>query len=129
MIGDHYWSTGIEIKAHDGGLNWSASANFLDAGWCELESTEGVFRLRYLVDRSALPHHCQILKADMERLGIQFRVGEDVPAAVYVHGSEDPTNPDLPADWRDVAAAVADACGLDFRRAWSAQATSAGGDQ
>lgn len=130
MIGGYYWCTGIEIKSHDFGLQWSASAAFYDHGFCESESTQGVFHLRYPVSRPDLPRYCQILKADMERLGIKFCTGvESVPATVYVFGSEDPLKAGLPNDWRDLAAKVAIECGLEFPRHWYAREVAAEGER
>lgn len=73
MIGQGYWATGIVIDHiwdTDGG--WAVWLDFLDNGFAEDGSTEGVLRVRYLVNIEELPRSIRTLKEDAERLGIKW---------------------------------------------------------
>lgn len=90
MIGSRYWATGITLRhdAHTGG--WSAVAAFYDDGFVNSidgdVSTEGEIRTRHAVpgdsDQGAV-RAALALKADAERLGIEFR--SPVGPQLYLH--------------------------------------------
>lgn len=97
MIGPNYWSTGITVWCtHPERDEWGAEATFLDDGFCDIASSEGVLRARYA---APLNHVVSLVKADAERLGIVFQYPDGGPRIYYKGDGEDPTYP-APAGWR-----------------------------
>lgn len=116
MIGDRYWATGIMLTPHgphEDGFKWQLHVDFYDGGWADddpTEVTEGRLDVRYpVVDVVAA---AKVLKADAERLGIEFTDCAGDPPWVYVESNGEDTEADYPPDWRETAAAVAKALGF-----------------
>ena len=105
MIGNHYWTTGIEVR-HDGRL-WMVNLKFYDSGFCQNDATEGELHVRYRIEDVA--QAVRVLKADADRLGIAFKITDEIRANLYACETEDCP---LPANWRDILQPVADEVGL-----------------
>lgn len=105
MVGDKYWSTGISLKWDGHGL-WAAECKFLDSGFCQDESTEGVLRTRYFVD---LEMAIDTLKQDVERLGIEWH-----DAILYGHKDGESEEYPLPVNWKEIIKNQADRIGFGF---------------
>lgn len=104
MIGDGYWSTGIMVRWYpdnERDRNWSVKLEFLDDGFCEMGSTEGELRCRYV--EPSLSTAIDTLKADAERLGIIFK-----SPTVYMYQDSDA---EYPEDWRAIVDAEAERLG------------------
>lgn len=124
MIGDRYWATGIVVRYSDRhGGQWAASVNYLDNGFCDDDadrgviSTEGTLHTRYFVGNGeridALTAVIDAVKADAERLGIEFRSATDGPNVFYQGDGEHDDWPP-PDGWREMVDAQA------IRIGWSA---------
>lgn len=104
MIGERYWSIGI-VLTYDR-KNWGGEVEFYDNGFVDDDadagriSTEGILRSRYYIadgdHASALTVVIDVLKADAERLGIQWR---DSPH-LHVKGDGEWEDFPPPEDWR-----------------------------
>lgn len=103
MIGEGYWSTGITVRFSGG--KWSASADYLDNGFCddsaehERVSTQGKLHTRYYLrdgeTKDALTVAIDIVKADAERLGITW-----TNPHVYMDGDGEWDDREYPSGWR-----------------------------
>lgn len=97
MIGSRYWSTGITVwRAYGTRDEWFAEVSFFDDGFCQGGSTEGLVRTLY-----AVPLHTavDVLKADVERLGIEFQYPDGGPR-IYYRGDGENADCPPPAGWR-----------------------------
>lgn len=116
MIGDTYWSTGITVRygyAAQGRQGWAARLTYLDAGFCNDDpangviSTEGALHTRYMVAEAegadVLTAVIDALKADAERLGIDFHGSGSTPCLYYEGDGEDPDYPP-PYGWQRMLA-------------------------
>jgi hypothetical protein len=117
-------STGITLTwqqhaGHDRGVpfgGWRAEAAFYDDGFADDDAcagqvaTEGVLCTRYAVRdgriRSGLSIAIDTVRADAERLGIQFSGSHGTPCLYYEGDGENPKAPP-PQDWRRLLAAEA----------------------
>lgn len=113
MIGDYYWSTGIKVRyvePYEGKpARWSASADFYDAGFCQDPSTEGHFHTRYA--QESLSAAIDVLKADMERMGIVWADWVPTTPSLYVEGDGKRDDVPLPTNWRELVNAEAERIG------------------
>jgi hypothetical protein len=112
MVGENYWTTGIELEAtYNGDGNppkWGAKLYFSDDGVLCDNSTNGTLQVRYYFDNPATP--IKSLVADAKRMGIEFRYN-----TLYVPGDGEGEKAEyLPADWRVSLAKVAKECGMDW---------------
>jgi hypothetical protein len=113
MIGNGYWATGLTLKPLGNGpkgFDWHLYVDFYDDGFCDENSTEGTLRHRYVT--TEVVRAAEVLKVDAERLGIRFNEIAGAPPAVYVEGDGEWQDIDYPANWREVASAVAEALGF-----------------
>ncbi|MBU2249781.1 MAG: hypothetical protein KKD77_23745 [Gammaproteobacteria bacterium] len=98
MIGNTYWSTGISVRS-DGHGKWAAFLRFQDDGFAEDGATEGWLTTRYF---EPLAQAIDTIKADAEKLGIQFRgtIGE-IP---FLWGEQDGESKEwpMPVNWREL---------------------------
>ena len=116
MIGKGYWATGITVKYGYSGMDrygWAASVDFYDNGFCDDDtdggaiSTQGTLRTRYFVregdgpDADALSAAVDAVKADAERLGINFRAGLTPSPCVYYQGDGEDEEWKPPAGGRE----------------------------
>lgn len=97
MIGEAHWYTGMTLIPRGEG-KWALRLEFLDSGFCDLKSTEGVLRLRYLVERKDLVQAARVLLEDAEKLGLRGR-----DPTVYIQGDGAWPSLDYPSDWRELA--------------------------
>lgn len=97
MIGTDYWSPGITLEPifHDGKLEWKLKLEFLDAGWCDEDSTEGVLTTRYYC--TDLSRAIQVLIQDAEKLGIELRNPH-----LYMRGDGEHSDIKYPHDWKEI---------------------------
>lgn len=110
-----YWSTGITVNRSDKG--WGADAEFYDDGFCDDNadaaqiSTQGKLNTRYYVadgnEVTGLRAAIEAVKADAERLGIEFRGTVGDPPALYYKGDGEWSDYPPPDGWRDLLAAEA----------------------
>ena len=118
MIGERYWSTGVTVRHFTDGLGrpgWGASLTFHDGGFCSDDTdaravaTQGDLATRYFVRDGAaldgLTVALDVLTADAERLGVEFRADAG-PWLYYQGDGEDPAWPP-PPDWRELLTAQA----------------------
>jgi hypothetical protein len=115
MIGNGYWATGITVR-YDPDLGWTAWADFYDDGFAEQDSTEGRVKARYWskdTSVEALARQIDLVKADVERLGITFKdAGEQRPSLyIYADGEEEWS---APKDWRALLADQSERLGWDW---------------
>lgn len=100
MIGSGYWSTGIMVRYYANGAQWGLSLDFLDDGFCEVESTQGTLRLRYLV--TDLTAGIDQLKTDAERMGLRWATQVPSCPTIYMEGDGEWPDRDYPENWRRV---------------------------
>lgn len=125
-----YWSTGIAVRWMDDTYRnendervipaWGGVAEFFDDGFADDDvnsgaiSTQGELRTRYLVaegqSASALSAVVDALRADAERLGIDFNAPAEGPYLYYLGDGEHEEWPP-PAGWRELMAAEAQRIG------------------
>lgn len=110
MIGAMYWSVGItvwQVYGDNGRDQWHAEATFCDDGFCDMQSSEGVIRCRYV---GPLSQVVDVVKADAERLGIHWSdpsMSTDESrhfgtATIFYRGDGEHTDiPPAPFNWRD----------------------------
>lgn len=99
MVGDKYWSTGITVWHTGVGADfWAAKAEFFDGGFCDGMASEGEIRARYVGPLAAV---VDLVKADAERLGIQWGALGDGGTIYYRGDGEHADIPGAPADWRE----------------------------
>lgn len=102
MIGERYWSTGIVLRygyAGGGRYGWAAYLDFLDAGFCQDESTQGRLRTRYYVP---LELAIDMLHKDATQLAIVFRaIIGDAPMLYYEDDGDSADYPP-PDNWRAI---------------------------
>lgn len=116
MIGPNYWSTGILVTYIEGGTGgpvaapeprlWAAKAEFFDNGFCEIRSTEGEIHTRYSCP--TIEEAIDLVKADVERLGIEWR-----PGTIYMRGDGEDEEFPPPADWRRIVNQQAERLGWE----------------
>jgi hypothetical protein len=113
MIGSEYWTTGITVRYgySGGGSNgWGASLDFYDDGFAEDDSTQGTLATRYFArGDDALTRALDTLKADAERLGIQFVGSAGLPPGLWY--TDDLDFP-APAGWYETLSEQADRIGF-----------------
>lgn len=122
MIGPRYWTAGITVRYHAGGGAWTAELEFWDDGNATHPArggipTEGELRTRYRVSHqdgieAALTATIDTLKADAERLGIQFGT-TGVGPTIYAYGDGEVPHEPMPADWRRLINAQAERLGWE----------------
>ena len=99
MIGQRYWATGITVSWD--GSRWSADVDFYDDGFIDPTSTQGRLGSRYGMEGwDGLAAMIDLLKADAERLGIEFRVIDGDPPALWVPGDGEDDDRPLPVGWQ-----------------------------
>lgn len=101
MIGNKYWSTGISVKPRQnmkGSYDWTATAEFFDDGWCDNESSQGLLEARYCGELSSV---IDVVKRDVEALGIEWRNINDTPMLYCYQDGED-KDWRFPDDWREL---------------------------
>lgn len=114
-----YWSTGITVNRRDKG--WGADAEFYDDGFCDDNadagqvSTQGKLNTRYYVadgnEVTGLRAAIDAVKADAERLGIEFRPVAEAPPSLYYKGDGEWADYPPPGGWRDMLVAEAERLG------------------
>lgn len=114
MIGNRYWTTGITVSYSAVTYGWWAGLDFYDDGFAEEGSTQGSLGTRYSIDGpNALARAIDLLKADAERLGIDFRPIEGRPPMLYVPGDGEDPKEDLPQGWQRMLAEQAERLGWE----------------
>jgi hypothetical protein len=124
MIGNAYWATGITVDFHDG--RWSATAEFFDDGFAGDNntdagrvSTEGKIGTRYSVTdgehADALMTVIDVIKADVEKLGIEWRSTSGIGPYIYAEFETATEHyPErYPEDWRHLLTEQAHRVGWD----------------
>jgi hypothetical protein len=97
MIGERYWATGITVSWD--GSRWNADVDFYDDGFVDFGATQGHLGTRYGKEGWAgLAAVVDVVKADAERLGIEFRHITGEPPALWVPG--DGEDGGLPDGWQ-----------------------------
>lgn len=122
MIGNGYWTTGINVRYGYSGMDlygWAARVEFLDDGFCSDDtdsgtiSTGGTLRTRYYVtdgtgpDADGLAAAINAVKADADRLGITFRQDGLMTPHVYYQGDGEDEDYPPPEGWRELVDAQA----------------------
>lgn len=102
MIGNRYWSTGINLKYTSYSNQWSATLKFFDSGFCQDESTEGKLYTRYYVDDPI--QAIKTLIEDAGKLGIDFKHGKD-GKIILMWGKAERTN--KPKNWKCILEDIA----------------------
>lgn len=102
MIGDKYWSTGIIVqwRRDKKKENWTAHVKYFDSGCCKNGSTEGILRMRYW--ESDLDKVVDTIKADAEKLGIEFVRKEGLSPYVCMEGDGEIKGKEYPEGWRKI---------------------------
>lgn len=78
MTGTNYWATGIAVECIDGDY-WRAYLDFYDGGFRDGDSTEGRLKARYNTLTADLKRVVGVLKADAEKIGIEFKAVKEHP--------------------------------------------------
>ena len=100
MVGDHYISTGINLRYsryHDRDM-WTATAKFMDAGFCDDLATEGEIHTRYFQPIETAIDTC---RKDAESMGIQWGTVNGLPY-LYIEGDGESKEWPAPDNWREV---------------------------
>lgn len=103
MIGDNFWSVGIIIswrRYNNVNGEWNAKVEFFDNGICEDGSTRGVLSSRYY--ESNLDKVIDIIKADAEKLGIEFKVIDGLSPYIFMEGDGEIKGKNYPENWKKI---------------------------
>lgn len=101
MIGNRYWSTGINLKYTPYSNQWCATLKFFDSGFCQDESTEGKLYTRYYIDDPV--QAIKTLIEDAVKLGIEFNLSDG--KIILMWSKAERTN--RPKDWKSILEDIA----------------------
>jgi hypothetical protein len=98
MVGEKYWSVGIVLKWNEY-HGWSATVDFMDDGFCDLQSTEGNIHTRYF---GPIEQAVDMVLADARKLGIEFKTSvTGKPMLLYIGDGEWGDYPP-PPNWKAI---------------------------